>query len=78
MTGKTEQKSKRTLGIWTCTDHGCHWPVGVASVVVAEDEGQAREMLRAELEKRLLPDQPFTLNRLPMKPQAVVLCDGNN
>lgn len=32
-----------------CTDHDGHNPVGVASVVVAENEFQARELLNAEL-----------------------------
>lgn len=67
------------MKIFVCTDHDVHWPVGGASVVVAEDEHQAAEMLRQELNRHgLNGNKPFTLQEIDITtPQAIVLCDGD-
>jgi len=67
------------LRLWTCTDHATHYPVGGASVVVAETEEAARELLRAALSADGLDpdDEPFTLREVSLeRPAAVVLCNG--
>jgi len=64
--------------IYTCTDHKEHWPVGVASIVIAPDKKQARLLLEQELEKYGLGGGKFTLQKVDLtKPQAIVLNDGN-
>jgi len=68
------------LNVYTCVDHGGHWPVGVASVVVAGDETQARGLLDTQLrEHGLNPDKPkYTLLRINTdEPRAFVLRDGD-
>ena len=64
---------------YVCTDHDGHYPVGVASIIVAPDEDEARRLLAAELrEHGLDAGKPFTLRRIQSeKPQAFVLLDGN-
>lgn len=68
-----------TLKLFTCTDHDCHWPVGVASIVVARDEAEARVLLERELAVASLdPKEPFTLKEIDATiPGAYILCDGN-
>lgn len=67
------------MKIFTCTDHDGHYPVGVASVVVAHDENEARTILAAALRAcGLNGDQPFTLHWLPTDALCVrILNDGN-
>ena len=67
------------LKVFTCTDHEGHWPVGVASVVVAADETEARDLLLVELRSRgLRHDEPFTLEEIRTdRPRAFVLMDGD-
>jgi hypothetical protein len=69
------------LFVWTCTDHDGHWPVGVASVIVANKEEEARALLDAELELRGLlghVQKPYALKRLDITtPIARILNDGN-
>ena len=69
------------MRVFTCVDHDCHYPVGVASVIVAENEQQARELLDAQLiEHGLNPydEPPYTLQELALDtPQAIVLRDGD-
>jgi hypothetical protein len=66
------------VNIYTCTDHDGHW-VGVASVVVASTEDEARALLCAELREHGLDDKrPFTLRRINTdQPKAFVLQDGD-
>lgn len=66
------------MNVYVCTDHDGHW-VGVASVVVANSEHEARGLLQAELHEHGLDERkPFTLRRIQTeKPQAFVLQDGN-
>ncbi len=69
------------MDVYTCIDHDCHWPVGVASVVVARDEDEARQLLDASLKDHGLKPhsaKPYTLQRLDAaEAKAVVLVDGN-
>lgn len=66
------------LRLWTCTDHDGYYPVGTASIVLAETEEAARELLRIELIDRNLLSYDFNLTEVPLdKPQAVVLRDGD-
>lgn len=65
--------------VFVCTDHAGHYPVGVASVIIADSEVQARGLLEEELRTRgLNPDEPFTLQEVTSTdPRVVVLNDGN-
>ncbi len=66
------------MNVYTCIDHDGHW-VGVASVVIAPTEDEARELLKDVLtDCGLNGAKPFTLHKIDIsKPQAVVLCDGD-
>jgi hypothetical protein len=74
----SERRRDDVLNVYTCTDHDGHW-VGVASVVVAETEDIARDLLKAELRGHgLNADLPFTLRRINIAhPRAFVLQDGD-
>lgn len=66
------------MNIYTCTDHKGHYPVGVASVIIAENERQARQLLHAELLVRGLESIDFTLHELEGdKCAAYILRDGD-
>jgi len=67
------------MKLFSCVDHDEHYSVGVASVVVAEDEAQARVLLDEALTAAgLNPNEPYTLNEIPLdQPSAHVLHDGN-
>lgn len=69
----------KELKVFTCTDHDSHYPVGVASIVVAPTEQTARNTLRKQLsEHGLNPDTDFTLYEVDItKRHATILCDGN-
>lgn len=65
------------MKVFTCTDHDVHYPVGGASVVVAESEVQAYVLLRDALKRRRLKDDKFTLQELDTEVLSVhILCDG--
>jgi hypothetical protein len=65
--------------VYTCTDHATHWPVGGASVIVANNEAEARHMLHLLLiAKGLDPTKPFTLQPLDITNSgAYMLRDGD-
>jgi len=65
--------------VYVCDDHDGHYPVGVCSIVVAEHEDQARDLLRAELRSRGLDaNKRFTLRKLnTAEPRAFVILDGD-
>lgn len=65
--------------VYVCTDHDGHYPVGVCSIVVANSEAQARDLLTLALVAHGLDGaKPFTLRLLQTdKPQAFVLLDGD-
>ena len=69
------------MKIYTCTDHDCFWPVGVASVIVATNEEEAKRLLDEKLKKKGLKTyskSPYTFNELLTdKPEATILHDGN-
>lgn len=68
------------MKLFTCTDHPGHWDIPVASVIVAESEGQARELLDAALRERGLDPkaEPYTLQEIDLSvTQTIVLCDGD-
>jgi hypothetical protein len=66
------------LRLWVCTDHEGFFPVGTASVVVAANEAEARQLLQRKLEQYGLSRKPFTLRELALeRPAAHVLADGN-
>ena len=68
---------KRGLRAWTCTNHDLVYPTGGASVVVAETEERAVELLTAALAERGLGGE-FDLDVLDLsEPGAKVLCDGD-
>jgi len=66
---------------YVCTDFEGHWPTGVAAVIQAHTEEQARQLLDEALRRRGLPglaseDQVKQLDTTD-QPQAYVLCDGD-
>lgn len=67
------------MGVYVCTDHAGHYPVGVCSVIIARSEEEAGELLRLELRDHgLNPDEKFTLRRLNSAvPKAFILLDGD-
>lgn len=69
------------MKIFVCVDHDGHWPVPVASVVVAESEHDAVQLLDdALLKANLLPssESRYTLTEVDASsPRAVILSDGN-
>lgn len=66
------------MRLWVCTDHDCHWPVGCASIVLADSEDEARALLDAALIDHALKPTPYTLTEIPTdQARAVVLNDGN-
>lgn len=67
------------MNVYICQDHEGHWPVGVASVVVAEDEKAARQLLVDRLaDHGIKQTEPFRLWPINLtEPGAFVLCDGD-
>lgn len=67
------------MKIFTCNDHEGHYPVGVASIIVADHEKEARLMLIEKLaDIGIKADNDFSLVELDVsKKQVSVLCDGN-
>ncbi|MFD2116352.1 hypothetical protein ACFSTH_08295 [Paenibacillus yanchengensis] len=65
------------MKVFTCNDHRGHYPVGAASVIIAEDEQQARLLLSDELVQNGLDDKYFTLQEIDSSfPKATILLDG--
>ena len=68
------------MRIFLCTDHAEFWPVGVASVVLAESEAEAVKLLDTMLRLRGLPDSgshPYSLTEVAAdRAQAIILRDG--
>ena len=70
------------MKVFYCTNHDRHSPTGGgASVMVAQDEQQARELLDAELLKDDLSTSrvhPYKITELDTKvPAAKILCNGD-
>lgn len=75
----TEPPLLDSLRVFICTDHDLVWPVGCASVVLAESEAHARELLDKQLRQHGLKghdEEPYTLTEIS-GPCAVILNDGN-
>ncbi len=72
--------TQQRMRLFVCTDHAEFYPVGCASIVLAESEGQAVGLLDAMLKLRgLAPsdEHPYHLTEVAMeKPQAIILRDG--
>lgn len=66
------------MKLWTCTDHDTAWPVGGASIVIAETETEARLLLDAALATESLDaNKSYTLVEVDLtKAQAIVLNNG--
>lgn len=69
------------MKIFTCIDHDGHFPVGVASVIVAKDRREARQLLDKELKAhslRLYTEKKYKLSEVSLKiAQALILRDGD-
>lgn len=69
------------MKLFVCTDHDSHWPVGCASIVFAENETRARELLNMHLVAAGLKpfeEQNYTLEERPTDGEwAEILHDGN-
>ena len=67
--------------MYTCNNHDSHYPVGCASVVVAQDLAEARELLDKQLIScglRPYKNKPYDLIKVCLEaPAATILCDGN-
>jgi hypothetical protein len=66
------------MNVYTCNDHDAVWPVGCASVVIAETEKEARELLdKALVDDGLAPHKkhPYSLDEVRLDiPSATILC----
>ena len=67
------------MKVFVCNDHEGLWPVPTASIVIAENEGQAFDMLQKELkEKHGIDDDCFTLTEINTNEKSVkVLSNGD-
>lgn len=67
------------MKVFTYIDHDCHYPVGVASVIVAESREAAAYQLSVALALNGLdPNTGFTLRELNTSvASAIILLDGN-
>ena len=66
------------LKLFVSTDHAGHFPVGVASIVLAHTEYEARRLLASALEAQGLPEKEFTLRQLETSAsRAYVLRNGD-
>ena len=70
------------MNVYTCTEFPGHWPVGVAAVIVAEDEAFARASLLVELRTNGFPsatlDDIGEMNLLDTTVRSVnILDDGD-
>ena len=67
------------MKFYTCTNHDGHWPVGVASVIFADDKRHARRLLdKVLVAHHLRPSKhkPYDLKEVPIEYGAYVLHDG--
>lgn len=68
------------MRFFTCVDHDCHYPVGVASIVFAETKEQAQALLDEQLRAHGLKasdQEPYLLvEYVVIEPMALVLRDG--
>lgn len=67
------------MKVFTCDDHKGWWPVPTASVVIAEDEEEARKLLKIKLRHEYaIEDDSFTLKEVDITAEkAIVLSYGD-
>ncbi|KKN09766.1 hypothetical protein LCGC14_1043250 [marine sediment metagenome] len=69
------------MKLFTCTDHDCHYPVGVASIIVAPNEFHARLHLDCRLiEQGLKPYDEYKYSLVEIeieRPHAIILQNGD-
>lgn len=64
--------------LFTCVDHDHIYPVGVASIVIADDETEAHDILQKALDERGLGTEYFSLQEVSLENSiAIILRDGN-
>lgn len=67
--------------VFICTDHDGFYPVGVASIIIAANIGQAKRLLNKELIQRGLKpfkEEPYTLQEINLNiSEAWIMLDGN-
>lgn len=65
------------MKVFTCNDHEGYWPVPTASVIIAENEKEARDMLHEQLLEKGLNKEDFTLVEVNTSiKQVITLSDG--
>ena len=71
----------KEMKVYTCKDHDAHWPVGVASVIIANNEEEAKQLLDLALIEQGLggfDDEPYTLEEMDItEPGVEMLCNGS-
>lgn len=66
------------MKLYTCTDHEGHYPVGTASIVIADDICEAKQLLLRELSKIGIDEPDLSLEEVTLnKKQAIILNDGD-
>ena len=65
------------MNVYVCTDQDGFNPVGVASVVVARSEKEARELLDKALRAKGLRVTDYTFVQLSKAAQAIILNAGD-
>lgn len=69
---------QREMKVFVCSDHAGHWPVPTASVIVAPNKKEAKELLKAKLDEKELSTNWFTLRELDTTEEQVeMLSDGD-
>ncbi len=65
------------MKVFTCKDHDIRWPVGGASIVVAEDITKAEILLNKALRENGLKAGGFSLQEVDIStPHVTILNDG--
>ena len=66
------------MKVFTCIDHDTKWPVGGASIIVAEDKRKARGLLNSALRDQGLDIKGYSLQEVDIKtPGVTILNDGD-
>ena len=69
------------MKLYYCKDHAGYWPIGVASIILASSEEEAKDLLDEELKSRGLKtysEEPYTLTKIPQTRSCVtIINDGN-
>lgn len=69
-------RGKNMNRIYSCTDFRGYWPVGVASVIVAMDKKEAKQLLMRQLRDAGIPkegDGNYTLTEIDIQNKGVVI-----